>query len=70
MASSKMTLSPDLLQIPHFSGLASRSFVQRSLNGYCLLLEKTALSSAAGSYPSSAADDSCPSVNYARSMSQ
>lgn len=36
------------LQIPHFSGLASCSFVQRSLNGYCLLLEKTALSECSG----------------------
>lgn len=42
MASSKISLFPDLLQIPRFSGLASRSFVQRSLNGYYLLLEKTA----------------------------
>lgn len=57
---------PDLLRIPCFSGLATCSFVQRSLNGYCLLLEKTALSSS----PSSARDNTRPSVTHACCMSQ
>lgn len=65
-ASSKTSPFPDLLQLPCFSGLATCSFVQRSLNGYCLLLEKTALSFS----PSSARDNTCPSVTHTRRVSQ